>query len=207
MGYFLRVMCVLFVFACLSSADELQDSDFADKLQNFVCEIETLKSKTYSNSADKLQDFACKVAFWESEVSDDELLIKIIKDLGNVIFTEDERQAICDMELPSMKDCHEISGEDWLIYGEIIFVKILLLALQGEMVDAETLRIQFDTRSLLIRTSIDFPFKWFVLLRCVKVSEAERLSIQEKEEDLYIEELQRLQREHLEKHTMPLQSS
>lgn len=176
MGYFLRIVCILFVFA-------------------------------RSSLTDKLQNFADGVGILESNTPDDEQLIQSIGNLSNIIFTEDERQAICAVKLPSMKDCHEISGKVWGDYGKMIFVKILLLALQGEMADAERLRIQFDTRSLLIETSVDFPFKWFVLLRCVKVSEAERLSIQAKEEDLYVEELQRLQREYLEKHTMPLQTS
>ena len=179
----------------------------ANKFQDFARYIETLELRARSSLTDKLQNFADGVGILELNTPDDEQLIQSIGNLSNIIFTEDERQAICDMELPAMKDCRKISEEEWLEYDKKTFVKILLLAIRGEMLRAETLRIQFDTRSLLSRTSIESPFNWMVVMRCVKISEEEWLPIQKEEDRQYREELQRLQREYLEKRTMPLQTS
>ena len=183
MGYFLRVVCVVFVPACLSSGS-------------------------------KVQDFAQSVELLESQNPDDEQLILSIKQLSYDTFSDGDIKDIFATKLPRMRDCHEISGKEWLDYGEKIFVKILLLAIQGEMVRAETLRVRFDTRSLLIRTSVVFPFKWIVLLRCIKVSDEECFHIQAEEERRYEEEVRqyeeevrRLKREYLRSCAMPLKTS
>lgn len=175
MGYFLRIVCILFVFACLSSAN-------------------------------KFQDFAHKVESLESEISDDRQLIDDVKDKYRDTFTDDELQDILDMELPAMKNCYKIPEEKWLYYGERTFVKILWLALQGEMGDAERLRIQFDTLLSLSKTSVAFSSKWIVLMRFVKISQEEWSSIQEEAQQQYEEEVQRFRREYLEKRAMPLRS-
>lgn len=175
------------VFLIDFSDQDLQPRDMGHFLK-VVC---ILFASGCLSLADNVQGVIESVTTLDDTVTDDRKFIAGLEDVVGRL-TDEETQFISKSKLPPMENFHKKTEENLTAWINITFLKILLLTLQEEILEAEKLLVKLDFRLDLAENRTNGTVRLAILLRCIMtkgdISDKELQKIYVREQRLYKEE-------------------